>query len=150
MEVARIQFEGLSINELTNYQNYLQDLSDEVHHQIQLQDDHPPPDQFEDQPDQPYSEEEENYQQDINLHGTYITDNPHEECFLDCGEDYRHSVSECPQNGWDEEDEQILDINYHGPYFTEDPHELCTNNCGEDYEHSVSECPVNNHPYEDY
>ena len=146
MEVARIQFEGLNIEELTNYQNYLQDHLDEVHHQIQLQDDHPPPDQFD---DQPYSDEEIN-QQAINLGEPYFTDDPDEECYNDCGVDYRHSVSECPQNGWDEEDEQIQHINFHGSYITDDPDEECFNNCGEDYRHSVAECPINNPPYEDY
>ena len=86
--------------------------------------DHPPPDQFD---DQPYSDEEIN-QQAINLGEPYFTDDPDEECYNDCGVDCRHSVSECPQNGWDEEDEQIQDINFHGSYITDDPDEECFNN----------------------
>ena len=160
MEVARIQFEGMSLGELTNYQNYLQDHLDEVHHQIQLQDDHPPPDQLE--PNQPYSDEE-NYQ-DINLHGTYITDNPNEICHMPCGVQYQHTLGECPEQDYEEDDhpqalhhydaypEDYPQDGYREPEYDYDwahPDDYY-DGYETDYDERYQEDHESYHPYEDY
>ena len=161
MEVARIQFEGLNIQELTNYQNYLQDHLDEVHHQIQRQDDHPPPDQsYRDQPEHSDGDRDGYHQQALHHYDAYPDDyenqaNPdgyNQESEYDYDWDYPEDYPEeyHPQyDDWNDQDE-IQQINYHETYITNDPDEECFLDCNIEERHSVSECPINNPPYEDY